>query len=283
MAANQELPTASTTVTYGTQAGSGSESISVELNEVRNNMRTEFDATDPVYVNVYNADYSASSGGTPIIAQGAGGSVSADGIRLSKQVSEVVTFNQAKTTSLRNRAIAGSLQFEWKYTFQNPTYTTEIRTRGHSTFPQGPAASNTAALSDDGTSVMLGTESTGSAKVTYNTLYDCYRLQASSADSEDMTALFFTPFSSATQTITFKVKTRKKVTLYVKDFCTERQVTNTTVTVTGTNGFSFTGISDTEGKVYLGELQSGTYNLVMAAAGYQPSATDGIANDSFTI
>lgn len=91
---------------------------------------------------------------------------------------------------------------------------------------------------------------------------------------------------SASLSITFRrseADLPKDVTLIVKDYATDAIVPGAAVTVTGPNGFTFGGTADSAGKVYLGTCQPGQYSLVATASGYQSSATDFLANDTFTV
>lgn len=91
---------------------------------------------------------------------------------------------------------------------------------------------------------------------------------------------------STSRSITFKrdpANQPKNVTLVIKDYSTDAIVAGASVTVTGPNAYSFNGTSGSDGKVTLGNLPAGQYTLVATAGGYQPSATDFLANDKFTV
>lgn len=91
---------------------------------------------------------------------------------------------------------------------------------------------------------------------------------------------------SSSLTISFRSPTGsqpKSVTLVVKDYSTDAVIPSAAVTVTGPNGFNFSGTSDANGKIQLGTLYPGQYSLVATATGYQSSASDILANDTFTI
>lgn len=75
----------------------------------------------------------------------------------------------------------------------------------------------------------------------------------------------------------------KNVTLVIKDYATDTIIPGAAVTVSGPYGYSYSGTSDAEGKVYLGQRQPGQYTLIATASGYQSSAADFLANDIFTV
>lgn len=75
----------------------------------------------------------------------------------------------------------------------------------------------------------------------------------------------------------------KNVILVIKDYSTDTVIPGATVTVTGPYGYSYSGTSDADGKVFLGQRQPGQYTLIATASGYQSSAADFLANDIFTV
>lgn len=75
----------------------------------------------------------------------------------------------------------------------------------------------------------------------------------------------------------------KNVVLVIRDFSSDAIIVGANVTVTGPGGYSYTGTSDVNGKVYLGMRPPGQYALLATAAGYQSSDKDFLANDTFTV
>lgn len=89
---------------------------------------------------------------------------------------------------------------------------------------------------------------------------------------------------SKTLTINFSAaSTPKNVTLVIKDYSTDTVVEGADVIVTGPDAYSFAGVTDALGKVYLGVRQPGQYTLLATATGYQDSDLDFLANDTFTV
>lgn len=82
---------------------------------------------------------------------------------------------------------------------------------------------------------------------------------------------------------TSSANTPKNVTLVVKDYATDAIIVGANVTVTGPAGYVYNGVTDALGKIYLGIRSAGSYSLVATATGYQSSANDFLANDTFTI
>lgn len=91
---------------------------------------------------------------------------------------------------------------------------------------------------------------------------------------------------SANLTVTYRLGSAdlpKNVILIIKDYATDVVIPGATVTVTGPNGYSYFGTSDSAGKIYLGQRQPGQYSLVATATGYQASDKDFLANDTFIV
>lgn len=72
---------------------------------------------------------------------------------------------------------------------------------------------------------------------------------------------------------------QRPVYLTVKDACSRSVVPNAQVWVDGV----YVGMSDQNGRIYLGQLSTGKHSLRIIKSGYQPTDKDGIANDEFIV
>lgn len=146
-----------------------------------------------------------------------------------------------------------------------------------------------------GQNIVLSVEKTAVLKVSYKTKGDRLKLSDVVDLGEEFTVICASIFSSgnvASQTISFQEtdsedsedsETITDVLLTFKDIITEIPVSGAQISVSG-NSFSFTGITDSLGKINIPNLERGkTYNLFASATGYQDSNTDHLNNDSFTV
>jgi hypothetical protein len=130
----------------------------------------------------------------------------------------------------------------------------------------------------------------GVAEVSYVTYYDLYYIIGVNV-KEVLIIAFQTLGMKASDTASLSMEFGasgaslgyREVTLVVKDYCSDVVIPNASVTVTGGSGFSFSGQTDDTGKVVIGRMQVGTYNLVARASGYQGSDEDILKNDSFEV
>lgn len=76
---------------------------------------------------------------------------------------------------------------------------------------------------------------------------------------------------------------KKDVIIEVRDYCTDTPLSGATVTVTGPNSFTYTGITTATGRLPLGILEPGKYTTTLACTGYLPNANDLLANDGFEV
>jgi len=75
----------------------------------------------------------------------------------------------------------------------------------------------------------------------------------------------------------------RDVLLKVKNYCTDALLPGASVTITGPNGYSFTGQASPTGEIALSQLIPGEYTVKTTLAGYVPSDADALANDRFTV
>lgn len=71
----------------------------------------------------------------------------------------------------------------------------------------------------------------------------------------------------------------RTVILTVRDACTKKKLKDAHVYING----KYAGKSDSEGRVRLGSMKSGTYSLLVEKDGYKRTDADNICNDIFTV
>lgn len=75
----------------------------------------------------------------------------------------------------------------------------------------------------------------------------------------------------------------RDIELLIVDYCTEAVLPDAVVTISGPNGYSYTGAASSTGIVSLPGLYPGEYTIKTIKPGYLDSDLDAIANDRFTV
>lgn len=74
----------------------------------------------------------------------------------------------------------------------------------------------------------------------------------------------------------------KEVIIEVKDYSTNSAIAGAKVVISGPS-YNFTGTTDTNGRINLGVISPGEYQIVTTATNYMSSNEDFLANDRFVI
>jgi len=134
----------------------------------------------------------------------------------------------------------------------------------------------------NGAKLTLDKKVTGVLKVSYETSYDLV-----DAICSKPTYIILTAKTSALAGDTLVDFTDgyltdiydKDVVMTVRDACTRETLPDAHIYIND----NYTGKTDSEGLIRLGSMKSGVYNLRITKDGYQPTDTDNINNDSFTV
>jgi hypothetical protein len=139
--------------------------------------------------------------------------------------------------------------------------------------------------------ITIPTAGVGRLKCTYYALGDRLSLSNCSLSYETYSILCMAGYSDADTTlasasISFEggAVTTAKISVVVKDVCTQTVIPNATVLITGAN-FSQTGLTDGDGKYTTsaeGTVGS-TYTIKITATGYNDTDLDILSNDSFVL
>lgn len=126
--------------------------------------------------------------------------------------------------------------------------------------------------------------SMGICEVTYDVSCDMY---IASALSGQKALLLFTASDGRECSTELEIVqpdlTPKDLTLTVKDYSTDAPIPMANVVINGPRGYHWSGQTDGAGVIVLAGLPAGNYTITATAAGYQDTANDILANDSFTL
>lgn len=128
----------------------------------------------------------------------------------------------------------------------------------------------------NGKTITLPNKVYGVLKVNYISYYDSIKLRSDNEGKVLVSA--WNASSSGSIVIDYTTET-KPVYLTVKDACTKTIIPGASVFVDG----QFVGLTDNNGRIFLGELRVGEHQLKITAQNYQDSDRDTIANDKFII
>lgn len=133
-----------------------------------------------------------------------------------------------------------------------------------------------------GRAVSLPSPQTGIMKVEYTTSYDLVDVFSpdavyvmATADKDGLSGLYVVDFTDGFDSGIYT----RSVVMTVKDACTRKTVAGAYIYIND----RFAGKSDSEGKLRLGSMKTGTYSLKVVCDGYKPTDEDGVCNDYFTV
>jgi len=219
-------------------------SFILELDSEMNEGKNTFQPNDFSYVRCFPALFN------PSLAVNIGEAHIID-IGISLQVEEVLTFARSDNAKLRY-PFYKNFEYEW-------------------IGKKGPIPKI-----DEESTILLGEIFSGILKVKYLTLFDRIEVYC----NQEATILLEAFKEDRYGYITIDYKPEKKdVYLIVKDACTRNIISGVSVWVDG----NFVGLTDSQGRIYLGKLRVGKHSLKMSKHGYQDSDSDTIANDYFTV
>lgn len=205
-----------------------------------------------------------------------GGSVSQTGAGLKEEVIEYLKFTGTDSKTLKDLP-AGPVTMEW---VGSTAQLTPAPTGGIPSITPGPLAAT-----QDGRAISLDKLGFGVLKVTYETDYNELEITCSDADEFLMSVITDDgEIDSYESEVEDPVDgASKDVTLTLKNYCTDGLIVGANVTVTGPNGFSWTGLSNNAAQCALGLCKPGTYTVVATKDGYNDTDKDALYNDTFTI
>ena len=128
----------------------------------------------------------------------------------------------------------------------------------------------------NGKTITLPNKVYGVLKVNYISYYDSIKLRS---DNEGKVLVYAWNGSRSGNIVIDYTTETKPVYLTVKDACTKTIIPGASVFVDG----QFVGLTDNNGRIFLGELRVGEHQLKITAQNYQDSDRDTIANDKFII
>lgn len=143
----------------------------------------------------------------------------------------------------------------------------------------------------EGRNITFDTNVSGIFEFTYSIIGQCLHLSNvavpyGSETAEVLITVASTGFYEAEPaeiTVTYKTAeakgTPETVTIEIINFLTGEPVDGAFVSVSGPDGFSYEGISDGKGQLYIGECQPGSYEAIVTKTGM----TQGAADRSFTV
>jgi len=129
--------------------------------------------------------------------------------------------------------------------------------------------------------VILSENATAVLRIEYETVYDIVDVTCGSsvfclvsAEKDGRSGIYALDFTDDL-TGTYN----RTVVLTVRDACTKKKLKDAHVYLNG----KYAGKSDSEGRVRLGSMKSGTYSLLVEKEGYKTTDADNICNDTFTV
>ncbi len=129
--------------------------------------------------------------------------------------------------------------------------------------------------------VMLTENTTAVLRIEYETVYDLVDVTCPdsvfclvSAEKDGRSGIFALDFTDDL-TGTYN----RTVILTVRDACTKKKLEDAHVYLNG----KYAGKSDSDGRVRLGNMKSGTYSLLVEKDGYKRTDADNVCNDTFTV
>ncbi len=133
-----------------------------------------------------------------------------------------------------------------------------------------------------GRAVTLPSEQTGVLRLTYQTSYDLLDITCRetayilvTAEDSGLTGSHVLDYTDGYDTGLFN----RVVVLTVRDACSKEVLSGAYVYING----RYAGKSDSEGRVRLGSMKTGTYSLLVKKDGYKSTDEDNVCNDFFTV
>ena len=216
----------------------------LELDNEKNNGRTEFGIDETAYVNLY-------PGGLTYSLRESRGEAWVQATRLPEIVEEEITFTRDDTCSLRQEADK-IIEYGWM---------------GR----QGPEP----VFQED--SIHLPEPFSGILYVKYQVLYD--RIAVKSGEPGRVLIEAFNDERYGHITINFGRPEQKQVFITIRDACTREAIDGVKVWLND----RFIGVTDEDGRLALGELRPGTYKIRTQKDGYQANDQDTLRNEEIII
>lgn len=238
-------------VSFAQTGPEGDEWLNVELDDEMNGDRTSFSPGENIYIRVMRHPAESYQVYTN------GGTATKVGTNVNLAITdEEMTFLQETEKQLNKRPRVGAA-----VTFQAACGS-----------PGTPAV--------NGRKVSFATEKTAAFRVSYEVLFDRWRLNFPCTTGP---ALFVVVMGEQKQSLSISIEEGigpREYTLIVKDYCTDAIIPAATVFLDGVE----IGDTDTSGRIDLGELNPGqTYQIKIVKTGYLDSDIDVIRNDEFTV
>lgn len=242
-------------------------SISLALDDTKNNSVTSFLYADKAYFKVYAYHKEAESPHTPndpdteiIISDG---TLSSEGSGY-EEITEFIVVSNEKTANT-TKAIDSIVSATWL------------------------GRSLGSVVSTGGTGLQFSSAGYAVLEIVYKTKFKRYAVTLPSREVADyrVAAWGIVAGQSSYLSITYQRSSTTEsetgdevsVILNVKDYCSGLDVDGVAVYINNV----YKGVTGAEGTIDLGSMARGTYTLKMTKAGYKDSGQDALVNDSFTV
>lgn len=243
----RRLSMADRSITFGKYAENGAYKFFLEPEE--NNGTTVFPAGFTARLKLYPGGQSPSLSVTR-------GTVKTYASGLRQQITEFIIFKNSRKASA-TFPVALALTAEWQgEDGGNPVFTDS--------------------------NIYLPQAATSVLKLVYETVYDLVDVTCPdsvfclvSAEKAGQSGIFALDFTDDLTTGTYT----RTVILTVRDACTKKTLKDAHIYVNG----KYMGKSDSEGRVRLGSMKTGTYSLLVEKSGYKRTDEDNVNNDIFTV